>query len=232
MRTLRVEHADELRPAVESLAIDAPRAVVVVVGGAAGLDAGRSDALQQLGAAIVDAAAACDAVIVDGGTDAGIMQVVGRAHESRGHSNPLVGVVVEALAALPGRTSAEGSEALEPHHSHFLLVPGSAWGDEAAWIAQLAGAIAGADPSVTVLVNGGEIAWTDAAESVRAQRPVLAVAGTGRTADVLAAAAAGGPTDERSAPLVASGLVERIDTDALGRRIEQILMSKRSDDVR
>src|SRR5690242_14931473 len=123
MRTLRVEHADELRPAVESLAIDAPRAVVVVVGGAAGLDAGGSGELEQLGAAIVDAAAACDAVIVDGGTDAGIMRVVGRAHESRGHSNPLVGVVVEALAALPGRTAAEGSEGLEPHHSHFLLVP-------------------------------------------------------------------------------------------------------------
>ena len=231
MRTLRVEHADELRPAVESLSIDAPRAVVVVVGGAAGLD-DRSGELEQLGAAIVDAAAACNAVIVDGGTDAGIMRVVGRAHESRGHSNPLVGVVVEALAALPGRPAADGAEALEPHHTHFLLVPGSAWGDEAAWIAQLAGAVAGTNHSVTVLVNGGEIAWTDAAESVRAQRPVLAVAGTGRTADVLAAAAAGGPTDERSAPLVASGLVERMDTDALGRRIEQILMSERSDDVR
>jgi hypothetical protein len=61
--------------------------------------------------------------------------------------------------------------------------------------------------SVTVLANGGEVAWSDAGESVAAGRPVIVVDGSGRTADVLAAALRGEPADSRAAPLVASGLV-------------------------
>ena len=118
-----------------------------------------------------------------------------------------------------------------------LLVPGSSWGDEAPWIARVASTIARGRPSVTVLLNGGDIAWTDAEESVADGRPVLAVAGSGRTADELAAAAAGGPADERAAALVRTGLVEAValGEDArpsLQERVEEILRSERPDDGR
>jgi hypothetical protein len=124
----------------------------------------------------------------------------------------------------------EPAAPLEPAHTHFVLVPGSAWGDEAPWIARVAGAIADGRPSVTVLVNGGEIAWTDVAESTRAKRRVLAVAGTGRTADALASAVAGTSDDARANALVATGFVETVPagasaTESVGRRIEQVLMS-------
>ena len=52
---------------------------------------------------------------------------------------PLVGVIVRALAALPGEPAADDAAPPEPNHTHVLLVPGESWGDEAPWIARLAG---------------------------------------------------------------------------------------------
>jgi hypothetical protein len=72
-----------------------------------------------------------------------------------------------------------------------VLVPGSEWGDETGWLAAIAGAFAGSAPSLTVVVNGGDVARRDAEASVAARRPVLALAGSGRTADALATAASG-----------------------------------------
>ena len=225
---VRVEHAHDLAPAVAALELGAPRPTLVVVGGAAGLDDGAPAGLELLAGGVLRAAAACGAVIVDGGTDAGVMRLVGLARATTGAAIPLVGVVVRSLAALPGLPVVEPMAELEPHHTHFILVPGSSWGEEAPWIASVARAIAGDRPSVTVLVNGGEIAWTDVSESLRANRRVLAVAGTGRTADALAAAATGQPADERAAALVGTGLVEAVGSGdaavaALERRIEHIL---------
>jgi SLOG in TRPM, prokaryote len=225
VRPVELTREEDIPGAVAALGLASPRPVVVVVGGAAGLDT-EDAGLDPLGAGIVRAAERCGAVIVDGGTDSGVMRLIGRAAGGR---VPLVGVVVRALAGLPDRPL-EGRQApLEPHHSHFVLVPGSSWGDEAPWISRLAGAIAGEKPSVTVLVNGGEIAWTDVAESVSAGRPVLAVAGTGRTADALVAALADGPKDDRAARLVATGLVLAVGSgaglsDLVERRIEQFLL--------
>ena len=107
---------------------------------------------------LVAAADATGAAIVDGGTDAGVMRLLGRAHARAGANVPLVGVIVRALAALPGEPRRDDGAPPEPNHTHIVLVPGASWGDEAPWIARLAGAIAGDRPSVTVLVNGGEIA--------------------------------------------------------------------------
>jgi len=225
VRFVDLTREEDVSAAVETLGLDEPRPVVVVVGGAAGLDTEDAN-LEAVAAAIVRAAEHCGAVIVDGGTDSGVMRLVGRA---AGDRIPVVGVVVRALAALPGSTPAGETATLEPNHSRFVLVPGTSWGDEARWIAGVASAVAGPRPSVTVLVNGGEIAWTDVAESVAAGRPVLAVAGTGRTADALVAALADGPQDERAARLLATGLVLAVGQGSglagvVERRIEQFLM--------
>jgi hypothetical protein len=96
-----------------------------------------------------------------------------------------------------------------------VLVPGTAWGDEAPWIARVATELAGGWPSLTVLVNGGDISYTDVACSLRAGRPALTIAGSGRTADQLASAVRGGPADEDAVRLAASGLVEVVDADDL-----------------
>jgi hypothetical protein len=68
---------------------------------------------------------------------------------------------------------------LEAHHTHFVLTPGSEWGDESIWISRLATALASTQPSVSVLINGGEIAYQDLAHSVEQLRPVIVIEGSG-----------------------------------------------------
>lgn len=150
-------------------------------------------------------------VVVDGGTDAGVMQLMGQARSQIQGSFPLLGIVAAAMAILPDLPAPTDGAHLEPHHTHFLLVPGAIWGDEAPWIARVATALSPTRPSLTVLVNGGAIAWQDVDNSLREDRPVLVIGGSGRTADILAAAVAGDRSNERANRLVDSGLLQAID---------------------
>ncbi len=90
------------------------------------------------------------------------------------------------------------------------------WGAEAPWIARTATVLAGAAPSITVLANGGQIAYADVQRSVETSRPVFVIAGSGRTADVFVGALAGAPADERAAALVESGLIRSVPMDEPG----------------
>jgi hypothetical protein len=149
------------------------------------------------------------AVVVDGGTDAGVMRVMGMATHETGLEVPLIGVAAAGTVLVPGRPAAADAADLEPHHTAFLLVPGDAWGDESPWLGAVASAIGG--PSATLLVNGGDIAYEDAQHSVDAGRHVVVAAGTGRTADALAAALRGESVDRRAVTLARSGLVRAVD---------------------
>lgn len=224
-RALRVSSPDELQEAVRLLELPEGRPVLVVVGGADEMSA--SDA-ERLRTVVEDVLAPIvgrlGATVVDGATDTGVMQVVGRARACAGQAFPLVGVVVEALAAT-GEASA-GDAALEPNHTHFVLVPGDDWGDESAWLARLAALLAGSARTVTVLANGGEVSWADVERSVADGRPVVVLAGTGRAADLLATAVRGGAGDERAQALAASGLVHAVDAsdhDELARLVSDLL---------
>jgi hypothetical protein len=81
--------------------------------------------------------------------------------------------------------------------------------------------------SVTVLVNGGEIAWVDVAQSVKAGRPVIVIGGSGRTADALAKALRGEAADERAKRLIAFELLQVVeltsDFDELASLISKML---------
>jgi len=83
-------------------------------------------------------------------------------------------------------------------------------------------------PSVTVVVNGGEITFKDVSYSLQADRPVVTLDGTGRTADKLAAAVRGEATDGRATQLAASGQVLTIDLNNELRRIDQVIREKLS----
>lgn len=205
---------------------------LVVIGGASKLSADDFARVQQLFTDVLaPLAQKWQAAVIDGGTDAGVMRLMGQARQQIGGDFPLIGVAPIDLATLPTQTDG-GSDAapLEQNHTHFVLVPGSNWGDESHWIAQLATALAGHHPSVTVLINGGEVTWRDALQSVKAEREILVIAGSGRTADILAAATRGHATDERAAALVASGLVETMDLNAgfatMTATIEKIFAAK------
>jgi SLOG in TRPM, prokaryote len=211
-RTARVawpREPGEVAAAVAGLGLHGPRPVLVVVGGAAGLDENGKERLFSLfSQALLPVAVAWQAVVVDGGTDSGVMQLLGRARAAAGASFPLVGVAADQMVILPGDGAEPADRApLETHHSGFVLVPGSSWGDESPWLSWVATEIAAGAASATVLINGGEIAFRDVGHSLEADRPVLVIGGTGRTADKIAAAADGDRGDERASELADSPLV-------------------------
>lgn len=225
---VRVDQPSDLPAALAALGLHAPRLVVVLIGGAGLMDARDLDRLRPLfERGLVPLAERLGVVVIDGGTDAGVMRLIGRARTTAQATFPLVGVPAVGTVRFPGKhprarrrwplnhLGARRRWPLDAHHPHFVLVPGAEFGDEAPWIARVATELAGGWPSVTVLVNGGEISYTDVACSLRAGRPVLAIAGSGRTADQVASAVRGGPAEERAVRLAASGLVEVVDADDL-----------------
>jgi hypothetical protein len=222
----------DVAAAVGELGLDGGRPVLVVVGGASGLDERSKERLCPLfSQVLIPVARAWNAVVVDGGTDSGVMQLLGQALRTEGASFPLVGVAVEKKVMVPADAAESGGRrALERHHTHFVLVPGSSWGDESPWLARVATEIAAGAPSATVLINGGEIALQDVANSVAAERPVLVIKGTGRAADRIAAALNGDRTDAQAAHLAGSSLVTAVswpEGAAVRAALEKLAASQR-----
>jgi hypothetical protein len=209
-RAVRVEAIDELARAARKLEVDG-RAALVVVGGAGGMSPRETRRLWPLFRDVLaPLAQQLGATVIDGGTDTGVMRLMGSARGEGGWRFPLIGVIVDELADYSSASRAEAVD-LEPNHTHFVLVPGSKWGEEAPWLAHLATVVAGTEGSATVLVNGGEIALADVRRSIDAGRHVIVLDGSGRTADTLAAAARGKPADPSVTALAASGLVHAVD---------------------
>jgi hypothetical protein len=219
---VQVSEATELPAAMEVLGLHPPRPTVVVVGGAAGLEEERIDGLRPVfDTGIAPVMQRYEAVGVDGGTAFGVMRLFGEARSAQNPAFPLVGVVAAGTVKLSrGPVSAHAETALEAHHTHFVVVPGDDWGDEAPWIAHTATVLAGAAPSMTVLIGGGQIAYSDAQHSVECGRRVVVIAGSGGTADVIADALTGAATDQRAAALVGAGLIRVIRKDQPTRLAE------------
>jgi hypothetical protein len=222
-----------LPAALSRLGLRRPQPVLVLVGGAERLSEADMAGLRSLFAEVLaPMAETLGAAVVDGGTDAGVMQLMGRAYHKTNSTFPLVGVSASGTIALPSgsSTSRRDTATLESHHTRFVLVPGSEWGDESPWLARVASVLAEEAPSVTVVVNGGETTWEDVARSVEAGRPVVAIAGSGRTADVLAAALRGEEADKRAQSLSESGLIDAVELaaprDVLWGTLEGLLSPK------
>jgi hypothetical protein len=215
-RVIRLAKPIEVPSRLAELHLGGPRPVVVLVGGADGLDDTQLARLRPLFeeglTPLADALGAC---VIDGGTDTGVMGLIGQARAKLGADFPLIGVSASGTVAEAGSTTmVEDARPLEPNHTHVVLVPGSRWGEESPWLAAVASQLAGDAPSVTVVINGGEVTFDDAARSVEAGRPVLVVAGSGRTADTMAAALQEKGEDRRAAELAASGLLQAVDLGA------------------
>ncbi|NJN01793.1 MAG: hypothetical protein HC873_09145 [Leptolyngbyaceae cyanobacterium SL_1_1] len=226
---LTVQAEDSLPMAIHRLGLPQHRRTLVLVGGASKISQADFSRLQTLFVEVLaPLAERLDMVVVDGGTDAGVMKLMGNARTQTAGSFPLVGVAPVGLVSLPAKPSSQADAApIEPHHTHCLLIPGSEWGDESPWIARTATAIAGDMPSVTILINGGGVTWKDAACSLEENRPIIVISGSGRTADVIAAALRGEPVgDERATALVDSGLLQAVDLDSEGRVLAEVLQSR------
>lgn len=182
---------EELEQAVTQMGL-VDRPVIVLIGGHIFTE--HSNITNQAIDVLAKTAEVLDAAVICGGTDVGVMSAIGKSRGRSGYQFPLVGIAPEGSVAWPEGVRSGGfipttgeREQLEPHHSHFLLVPGNQFGDETKWISRAASMIAGVRyKSVTVLINGGKVSQMDVEEGLSAGRPLIVLSGTGRLADDIA----------------------------------------------
>lgn len=177
---------------LDQLGLEPSRAVIVVAGGADTLtDDAHTLAKRVVGPALARAAAVTGAAVVDGGTDSGIMAIVGEAlHQRSDDALVLLGVAPARRVTFPGSPSAGNGNrtALEPNHSHFALADSDEWGGETGLLVELSEALAGPGRIAMVVAGGGEAAKQEVLQATRHGWIVFLAVGTGGIADELAAA--------------------------------------------
>ena len=201
-----------LDAAIASIGIRKDRPVLIIVGWAANEPSrGVRDAAKLLlRHQVLPAVATHGAVIVTGGTDAGLMALVGQL-KHRHAEIELIGVT--PISKIDG--SASDGAAPEPNH-HIITTPGEDWGDEGPYLVDIAERIAGGC-SITVLAMGGNDGTARELELARTRGwPTLLITGMGEKSatDLYAASNHAAqlkpmPGDTRRGPSWLSGLLRR-----------------------
>ncbi len=212
-KALRAEPDADTAEVARALGLAEPRGLLMLAGGAGDMEDDQFRMLGPLMQQAGEAVSAAGAMVIDGGTDAGVMALMGsalaRAHETVEH----IGVLPAKAQSVSGRRA---EDMLEPHHTCFVLVESDRWGGETALMYRLAELLSHKAPSVAVLVNGGQIALDEVEWNVRQARDVIVLRGSGRLADDLAAAA-NDPNDrtpERLRSIVREGILTFLDVAA------------------
>jgi hypothetical protein len=180
-----------LAQAISELHLKGRYPVIVLIGGE--IDEQQAEVTRRAIQTISRIAEDLNAVVICGGTDMGVKAEIGQIRWRNGYKFPLVGVTPEELVAWPGGPRSTkflwwGKQRwpLEPHYSHFILVPGSQFGDESPWIVDTATILSKDHQSVTILINSVEVSRKDIELSLENGRPVIALSRAGRLADELA----------------------------------------------
>jgi SLOG in TRPM, prokaryote len=215
------------RAILDVLGIVSPPAVILLFGGAAGLDDSRKAHLATLFAeGVTPVAAELGALIIDGGTQSGVMAIMGEAVARHPGTCQLLGIAPKGKIAHPeilGASPASDGAPLEPHHSHFVLVESAEWGGETRTMLELARAFN--SPTVAILVNGGAIAADEALQSVRNGWPLFVLEGSGRFADELSEAVRHGQSAKSTevSEIVGSGRVALFHVDDAAEKLRDEL---------
>lgn len=217
----RAVHAPKEMPAeqiMHNLGDITSSPVIFITGGAGQMSAEDLQRTQAIIESIIRYADTHRIVIVDGGTESGIMQMVGETRLKYQLGLKLIGVAPKGKIDYPGYTNLASEATLEDNHTHFVLVEGDNWGDESALLTELARAICGRGRHIAVgiLINGGAIAQQDvllATTNKEYPIPMLVLEGSGRFADELATAFKTGETSkELLKAIIEGGDIELIST--------------------
>ena len=211
-RAIKVDEVDEIVGALEALGIAQHRPSLLVVGGADGMNNEDTQRLRKfIEQVVVPTCEGLQVTVMTGGTNSGIMKLVGKARNRARATFPLIGIAAIGTVQLPGNAPSKNQAPLEPHHDAFVFVPGADWSNESPWLVRISAAISHNTPALTLVANGGEITWHDILYSIVAGRPVLAIEGTGRATDVLAKISRLHMDNPRAQAFNQTGLVQAID---------------------
>ena len=187
------------------LRLSKPKLIILIFGGASGnLDTSDTSItiLHQILDDVLQYAADNDAIIIDGGTKSGIMEIVGqRASKIEQSKKPIIlGVAPAGLISLINSTKQEDNYKnegdndrendkvlLDPNHSHFVLVERDKWGDETIKLFEIASSLSTNDiPIVALLAGGGRISKKEILFCINQNWPVIVIEKTGYLADEIA----------------------------------------------
>jgi hypothetical protein len=157
---------------------------VILIGGADFTEGGLEGGLRAFFGILAGYLERTGSAVVDGGTDSGVMRLIAEARTGIGGTFRLIGVAPALAFSRPTRTGAPIEVARD--HTLVVLVPGSRFGEETPWLFAAADHLAGG-AAPTIIVNGGNLALDEARQRLGAGHTVVAVAGSGRAADELAA---------------------------------------------
>lgn len=190
---IKVEIEANPQKIIDNFGLLTPRPTIFISGGASAMsdeDIERTRILMNEGIAAF--AEKYNITVVDGGTEAGVMDMIGDAREKNGYKFPLIGVAPIHKISYPGYVGRSTESTLQPGHSHFVLVDSDEWGGESSLIVSLAKALAANQaPIMGILINGGKIAEREvylATTQGDSKMPLLVVDGSGRTADNISTA--------------------------------------------
>ena len=172
---------------VGALDIQKSGSLIMIAGGAARMDErDHANLIRLFSDGIAHIAAAHHALVIDGGTQSGVMELMGQGVSQQSQRPSLLGISPIENIIYPGKTlprSTTELTPLDPNHSHFVLVDSNEWGGETETMYELAEVYSQSCPSVAILINGGAIAKNEVLYNVRQNRPIIVIEGSGRLAD-------------------------------------------------
>lgn len=197
------------------LGIASGQNTIFAIGGAGGMSPEDIERTQQMVDVVAAFAQKHGLVVIDGGTEGGIMQMFGDARLRGNYTFPLIGIAPLAQVRWPGHENDAAQADLEDSHSHFVLVEGTEWGSESHLLQDLARQISGQGKGKVagILINGGNIAMQEIGMAVERGLPMFVVEGSGRTADAVAMALRTGTAEQEILKsIVAEGDVQFLQT--------------------
>lgn len=156
---------------------------LILIGGADATEPERAAALLAFFGVVARHCEETGTTVVDGGTDSGVMRLIGEARARLGGTFRLIGVAPTGAFERPSKAGTPIRPAR--HHSLIVRVPGDWFGDETARLFRAADHLGGGS-AATILVNGGALTLDEAHQRLASGHEVIAVQGSGRSADELA----------------------------------------------
>ena len=227
---------DDLSEVAKTVDLTEPRPAIVILGGAMDMASQEmQDTRPVIEEGLIPFVQKHNIAVIDGGTDSGVMRLLGEARRKHNATFPLIGVAPVNLVKFQGHDNPDGYD-LESGHSHFLLTGEGDWGDETDTMVQFAFTLTGKGqyPGLVLVINGGAIVRQEVYRLTITERlkfPMIVLEGSGRFADTLAQAHQTHQTDDDELrEVVTKGDIERVAVkhgpQALIRRLDAILAPK------
>jgi hypothetical protein len=189
-RPAEILHLKQTMEAAEiqkALKFEASQAAIIVAGSTKSFPTKLKNRLTDLlSRGVAQAAADCEAVIIDGGMNTGVSEIVGQAVADRGRKTRLVGVLPQGMTGGTSGSAALDDKNLDTNHTHFIFNEQGGAGWQTETISCLAESIICNENWIITILVGGETngsAMDLALETVRRKWNLVVIDGSGSLAN-------------------------------------------------